>query len=688
MIMNPIEIAHKLIAESQFDQLDDLWTEMIIDGTQKLENLLSITRELKKIKKTDHALLLLEMLTGQYEQDKKYFSMIEVYKAMLYYHANEKKIREKLIELYHRAYPNDINLDEYIELSGIYTDEPLLKAIGKLEEFLKFSVGQQFFFDKYGLGSVIEAMPRQREIVIDFEKAKRYFLKIDVAKGLLKPVSPDHFLALKNSNPSKLKSILEKDPVDLVKKLIKDWDGPLTASQIKNLLDGIITKVEIENFWDRVKKNLDKNPQIKTEGKSTKTYRYIADYRAENQAVLQKFEKALPGEKYKIAQEINRHNPELLTNILPALKTLGNNLHEKDPALATHIFIFVQQHDDPGGLEYSPESILEKIEPVQLLNDMSEADHQRIIIDIVKEKSGGQWVETLKKIFLMLKDTALIDYIDAKLANTEASMSALYQQILTLPKNYPEQYKWLLKKMVSGSYREHLLPALVPRIIQSSDFIKGAKLTVQKLLDLETFDQIIRTATVDDALRIYNALMTSPIDGHHKKGLMRIIEYYHASLFKKHEEIIYTTESSLTKRQAELKHLLEVEIPANKKEIGRAREHGDLSENFEYKAAKEKQDQLYAKVRLIEEELKKVRLIESNSIDTSKVSIGTKVILEDIKTSNKTYYTILGRWDTDLERNVIANEAPIAVHLLNKKINDQIEINAINYKILNIEKAF
>src|SRR4030042_250897 len=660
--MDQIETAYKVIAERQFDKLDDLWTEMILDGKQTIENLLAVTAELKKIKETDHALMLLEMLASQLELDKKYRQSIEVYKAMLYYHAEDPMIREKLIELYRRSFSGDVNLDEYLHLSGITTGEPIIKALARLNEFLKFTVGQQFFFEKYGLGTVIEALPRQYEIVIDFEKVKRHFIKIDVAKGLLMPINQDHFLSLKRSNPEKLKTMFENDPAGLVKKIIMDWPEPLTASGIKNLLEGILAKGEIDSLWDRVKKELDTDPGIKTEGRSTKTYRYIADTRADNQAILQQFEKALPQDKYRMAKDIARHTPDLLSNVLTGLIALGNSIYEKDPSLALHIFLFAKDHDLPGDFQYSLGSMLRTIEPAQLINGMSEIEHKKVIVGIVKEMAGAQWIEEFKKKFLILKDPALLDHIDDLLKKVNAAEPALYQQILTLPKNYPDQYKWLLKKMIDGTYRENLIPALVPRIIQSSDFIKGTKLTIQKLLNMETFDQIIKSASADDAVRIYNALMTSPIDEHHKKGLIRIIEYHHAGIFQKQEDVIYTTEASLKLRQAELQHLLAVEIHANKKDISRGREFGDLSDNFEYKSAKENTDKLYAKIRLIEDELKKTRLIKSGEIDINKVSIETRVIMEDINQTNSIHYTILGRWDTDLNKNIIANEAPIARH--------------------------
>jgi len=132
---------------------------------------------------------------------------------------------------------------------------------------------------------------------------------------------------------------------------------------------------------------------------------------------------------------------------------------------------------------------------------------------------------------------------------------------------------------------------------------------------------------------------------------------------------------------------MSMQIPENKKEIRRAREFGDLSENFEYKAARQKQAQLYGKVRIIESELNKAQIITPDAVDTTKVSIGTKVMLKNLTDEEQTHYTILGRWDTDLDKNIISNEAPVAQALLKHAPGEKITINKVRYEIVRIEKA-
>src|SRR5260370_17704028 len=94
-------------------------------------------------------------------------------------------------------------------------------------------------------------------------------------------------------------------------------------------------------------------------------------------------------------------------------------------------------------------------------------------------------------------------------------------------------------------------------------------------------------------------------------------------------EPIYATAESLTQKRAELEHLLKVEIPANKKAIQVAREMGDLSENFEYKSARQRDEYLSARVGKLQTELSNVRFVDPATVDTSAGRVATKFALSN-----------------------------------------------------------
>ena len=113
--------------------------------------------------------------------------------------------------------------------------------------------------------------------------------------------------------------------------------------------------------------------------------------------------------------------------------------------------------------------------------------------------------------------------------------------------------------------------------------------------------------------------------------------------------IHYVTKETLELMKAELQHKRGVERPAASRAIAEAREKGDLKENAEYDAAKEAQGMLEAKIALLESQLAVSRVIDESTIDTSKVSILTRVTLTNLKTKKQVTYQVVSETEADLK---------------------------------------
>ncbi len=138
----------------------------------------------------------------------------------------------------------------------------------------------------------------------------------------------------------------------------------------------------------------------------------------------------------------------------------------------------------------------------------------------------------------------------------------------------------------------------------------------------------------------------------------------------------------------ELQHMKGVDRPAASKAIAEAREKGDLKENAEYDAAKEAQGLLEAKIKQLEGVIATARIVDENNIDTSKVSILTKVSLVNLGTKKKVTYQIVSEKEADLKQSKISAASPIGKGLLGKVVGDVAEIKApagiIKFKIEKI----
>jgi transcription elongation factor GreA len=134
------------------------------------------------------------------------------------------------------------------------------------------------------------------------------------------------------------------------------------------------------------------------------------------------------------------------------------------------------------------------------------------------------------------------------------------------------------------------------------------------------------------------------------------------------------TKDSLEHLRADLQRLKGVERPAAARAIAEAREKGDLRENAEYDAAKEAQGILEAKIAVMEGQLAQARILDEASVDTSKVSILTKVKLTNLNTKKVVTYQIVSETEADLKAGKISVTSPIGRGLLGKAVGEVAEV--------------
>jgi transcription elongation factor GreA len=153
-------------------------------------------------------------------------------------------------------------------------------------------------------------------------------------------------------------------------------------------------------------------------------------------------------------------------------------------------------------------------------------------------------------------------------------------------------------------------------------------------------------------------------------------------------ETNYVKKETFEQMKIELQQLKGIERPAASKAIAEAREKGDLKENAEYDAAKEAQGLLEAKIKQLEGIIATARIVDESNIDTSKVSILTKVSLVNMGTKKKVTYQIVSEKEADLKQGKISASSPIGKGLLGKIVGDVAEIKApagiIKFKVEKI----
>jgi transcription elongation factor GreA len=134
---------------------------------------------------------------------------------------------------------------------------------------------------------------------------------------------------------------------------------------------------------------------------------------------------------------------------------------------------------------------------------------------------------------------------------------------------------------------------------------------------------------------------------------------------------------------------LKAERPKISREIGIARDHGDISENAEYHAAKERQGMVEAQIKDLEDKLARVEIIDPTKLSGSKVRFGATVSLSNVETSEASTYQIVGADEANIEEGTISVSAPLARALIGKESGDEVTVTLPGgrrtYEITDVE---
>lgn len=140
----------------------------------------------------------------------------------------------------------------------------------------------------------------------------------------------------------------------------------------------------------------------------------------------------------------------------------------------------------------------------------------------------------------------------------------------------------------------------------------------------------------------------------------------------------YVTQDTFDKMKVELHRMKSIDRPAASKAIAEAREKGDLKENAEYDSAKEAQGMLEAKIKQLEGVIATAKIVDTNTIDTSRVSILTKVTITNMATKKTVTYQLVGEKEADLKSGKISASSPIGKGLMGKVKGEVAEVQAPN----------
>lgn len=715
----------------QYDKLEDAWLGIIDSNSKNLQALFEVVDLLAKREDKKRAHDFLVTLAPHYKQRGHYQDVLEILKKVLEYNPKEKGMAKEIAECYSHIYKDRPYAKDLIEKTCIETTSDIRCAITKLEKYFYLDCNDYVYHKSWGVGQVFSVDAQGEKVNINFEKKSNHSVAMDIAPAILQKLDKDDLLAMIYAQKDVLNKMIEENPVDLIKLTLKYFKGKASVSHIKNrLISGVIPPEAWSRWWTSTKKLLKKDPYIKlTDGTPTTSFlEFRASPMSHHHEILEKLSqtkdisKKIAITKSYISEMKNTEiSKETLCEIVALFKNESDQLYGTNPSLVTECLLLLDEiqgvlMEEPGKYIPGIETLISthKVLP-ELVENMDILEYKKHVLGLIKKIKSESWQKEFVSLFFANSGN-LWEFIIRELV-AEDKRHATEEIALRLFNHfnaYPEHYIWFCKNGMHGRHTElynNIDPAtMFNRLIELLDNLyfkiqKGRegdfKTTVNKiknLLEDKGTDYAINILNDANAESIFNVVSSSKgLEDWIKVSIESVIQDRYPDLFEKpglpklDESKIYVTKEGYERRKREFDHLMNIEFPENARDLGEAISRGDLRENAEYKAAREKQAMLVEKAERIKAELQKVVIIDPHSIRPGTAAPGTKVTIRHQGKTEIEIYTILGPWDVDIEKGIISYLSPIGKGLLDKTAGETITIKLPEgesiYEIVKIEKV-
>ncbi|WP_347274007.1 transcription elongation factor GreA [Candidatus Kuenenia sp.] len=728
-VMEHTELEH-LVNTEQYDKLEEQWLGIVeseIDDKKPLLHIINLLT--RREKKFAHDFLI--MLESYYSEKNAYHDLLEVLKYILKYFPKEKGLASKFAACYANIYKEKPYASLFISKSNIETSPEIAASLKMLEKYFMFEQGDYVYHKSWGVGKVVSFDPDGEKIHIDFEKKNNHGIALKIASDILQKLEKDSLRAMMYCQKDILNRMIDEDPVGLIRLALKHFHGKATLNNIKEqLMAGLLPPSAWSKWWTKAKKLILKDPYLQfTEGAPTTA---LLEIRTKPLTTHQEIINTLTqsGEIYKEIESARKYlaegkNAEKCKETLQKIKSLftqeAEKLKDTHPSAVIECLLLAEQvqimlNECPANYKDMIETVIKNSDNLsKLIGNICILEYKKHVLNRIKKIYPEHWQDEFVSIFFD-QSSHLWEFIIKELINEnrQGALNNVSQKIFSQFNAYPEHYFWFCKNNFYGRF-----PDLYANInsgtlfIQLIELINNIYFKMQKgrdgnirsifnkikgLLEEKGTDYAINHLTESNAAGMYNVVSGSKcIEDWFKISIESVIRDRFPEMIKKPEILtldenkIYVTKQGYEKQKKELDHIMNIQFAENARDLGEAISRGDLRENAEYQAAREKQAQLIEKAERLKADLQKIVFIEPYTVKTNIVSPGTKVTIKNKDKETTETYTLLGPWDADIDKNIISYLSPIGKGLLNKKTGETVTIqlpeNEIVCDIIKIEKA-
>jgi transcription elongation GreA/GreB family factor len=685
--VNWFETAQTKIEAKEWEEVEEIWMSAMDADPTEVDRFMTIAHALRKQGERPRADALLELLGDALKEAKAWAERLVVLRELGRLSKKPSTFREPLEEALHHTYADRPSYRKV--LAAVKFSDPQSNPVEKAEKvetWLQYDEGEYFFMAGRGAGMVTELNADLGVCRLDFHKLKRVSVPLGAAPKYLEPIREGHVLREHFTDPEGFKKSVLKEPASIFGELLRSFGRPLVVGEVKDMMSGIIPDSRWSSWWTAARKN----PQVVVKGTGARaTYNWNDSTEEADEAIKESFEAAAHPTKVDLARKHSGRNPELADYLSRRLAEEAEKIATAEPALAWETFAVLEKL--PGQFETSFESdqLLEGPLAALVASQVSDRLLRVKALQRIKDRHPD-WTKVFSEVFFKEEDPRVITTIVEILDEHEQSevRDRLVDETVRYPMRHPFAFYWYCKSLDDaektpdkGGYRlfYQMLDAISADEFSSlrarlKDFFDKGGLAIRIVMETDNEEEARKLA---ENLERYGQL-----EDYRRELLKSALLLKYPKLREPEIEPVYATAEALAAKKEELEHLVKVEIPANSKAIQVAREMGDLRENFEYKAARQRAEYLSARVGELQGEIARVRVLKASEVDTSEVRIGTKATIRNGDLVRDV--TILGPWESSPEQGIYSNQSDVAKALLGHKVGEIVSFMGNDYEIESI----
>lgn len=722
---------HRYINKKVFTSIKEVWGKLLQLAPEETEFFYHAEGKIAKAISEDRAVQLLTDLYPYFKEKEQWDIAIDLLRRVLDYDSKNVWARKEIVECFRAKYAHHSQLEEYIKLSNLNQSwRNVHDAISDFEKHISFDAGNFVFHRTWGVG-LIRGI-KDDEIHIDFVKKRGHSMSLKMGVNSLTILSKDHIWVLKSTwKREKLHKQVKEDPAWALRVVIRSYNNAADMKKIKaELVPSVLTASEwstwstrarevlktdesFGNLPDKLDHYVVRDQPISYEEKTfnkfkaeknffdrVKTLDEFLDYveREDNSDADTDFFREMLDYFTGFLKSYGQVNEQVISSYLIVRKIVANYPYLNPGAVLN----FRELYDQIGNVE-------------EVFAKIDNTDLKREFLTQIR-KNDRNWPDIYVRLFPYFLSKDIIGELYR--ADEKAKLVELFHSAMGSYRDSREAFVWIARncmeddwfRQLDADYEKiliamiHLLDLTYRDVGNRKDVSSNRKVNKQIhgfLFKDEHLPRFVEKADQESLTRIYTLVDdVKELDPAVKLELRhKILERFPDFKFyggEKGKEAVsrasfYVIAASYEAKQRSLAHMQQVEVPANSKEIGVAREYGDLRENAEFKAAKERQEILNTSIGKLTEELDRAQIISQNDVDTSKIAYGTHVKLHNIDTNKLEEYTIMGPWESNPNEAIISYLSPFGNELYGSGIGDELNFiineRPYNYRVEEIELA-